>query len=390
MIGAWIRSLVGRVPRRFRRARIDEPRGALDPAQGPATFILAVGSSFDQRRPDAMMTCRMGYCRGFEQLGIPYLIVDIRELPRIVDEVPAPICMLFGGDLHLLSDASARKLRRHRCLVWLYPSFRDSTQFFESHALDPAIWTLPGYVVRRILDLEPDFGFTATVPSGLGFFESWERSGVPVCSLPLACDTSLYRRDTPDYPEFEKVQLAFVGGYWQSKGHQLDRYLRQFEDRLVIYGYNRWPYTGYRGLLPRQAEPSLYRQARLAPVVNEPTVSLLKGQINERVFKVLGSFGCTVVDAVPAYRELYSEDELLVSDGPENFRDLVRSLLENDELHHRYRQRGHEATLQRHTYAHRARTILERLRIGMPAAASGNAPRSPALAPHATPAGLDR
>ncbi len=350
----------------FRRTHIRQATGALDPTHGPATFVMAVGSSFDQGRPDAMMTCRMGYCHGFEELGIPYLIVDVRELAGVIGSLPNPLYMLFGGDVHLLSKAAIRRLRNHRCVVWVYPWFRDSDRFFAAHSLDPGLWVLPADVKHKILALEPVFGFTATVPSGLGFFEEWERSGVPVCSLPLACDTSLYKRDTKDHPEFEGVRLAFVGGYWESKGQQLDRYLRQFEDQLVIYGYNRWPYSGYRGILSQEMEPSLYRQARVSPAINEPTVTLLKGQINERVFKVLGSYGCAVVDAVPAYRELYSEEELLVSDSPESFRDLVLALLNDDELNSRYRRGGYEATLNRHTYTHRARTILERLHIAAP------------------------
>jgi len=331
------------------------------------TFVMAVGSSFDQDRPDAMMTCRMGYCHGFEQLGIPYLIADVRDIADVADRLPNPVCMFFGGDIHQLNDDSIRRLRDHRCLVWLYPWFRDSDRFFAQHALDPEPWQLPSRVKQKILALQPAFGFTATVPSGLSFFEEWERSGIPVRSLPLACDTQIYVRETPDYVEFNGVQMAFVGGYWQSKGQQIDRYLRQFEDILTVYGYSKWPYSGYRGMLGREMEASLYRQARVSPTINEPTVALLKGQINERAFKVMGSFGCTVVDAVPAYRELYTEEELLVAENADHFHEIVTTLLSDDDLRNRYRLRGHEATLQRHTYRHRAEEILLQLGITMPA-----------------------
>jgi len=366
MVPSWARAALSIVKGRLRRARITQPTGALAPGSGPATLVMAVGSSFDQELPDAMMTCRLGYCRGFEQLGIPYLIIDIRDLDRVLPDLTNPICMLFGGDLHLISDPVARRLQHYRTIVWLYPWFRDSARFFRSHNLNPAIWTLPKDIISRILLLEPDFGFTATVPSGLGFFEEWQRRNVPVCSLPLACDISLYKRDVPYHAEFDGIQLAFVGGYWESKGRQLDRYLQPFADRLVIYGYTRWPYPGYRGRLSREKEPSLYRQARVSPAINEPTVSLLKGQINERVFKVLGSFGCALADAVPAYRELYSEDELLIAESPEHFQELVLALLKDEDMNLRYRMRGHAATLERHTYVHRAQFILDRLSVPAP------------------------
>jgi hypothetical protein len=359
--------MLSRVRSRFQRAHITSPTGSLDPKSGPMTFVMAVGSSFDQDRPDAMMTCRMGYCHGFEQLGIPYLIVDVRDIADVADELPNPVCMFFGGDINQLNDESIRRLRGHRCLVWLYPWFRDSDRFFAQHEIDPKPWQLPSRVKQMILALQPAFGFTATVPSGLSFFEEWERRGIPVRSLPLACDTQIYTGESPDYVEFTGIQLAFVGGYWQSKGQQIDRYLRQFEDILAVYGYSKWPYSGYRGMLAREMEASLYRQARVSPTINEPTVALLKGQINERAFKVMGSLGCTVVDAVPAYRELYAEEELLVSENPGHFHEIVRALLRDDDLRNRYRLRGHEATMQRHTYRHRAEEILLQLGITMPA-----------------------
>lgn len=363
MLPIGLRRILSHARSQLRRARILEPTGAIHPHAGPATFVMAVGSSFDQARPDAMMTCRMGYCHAFEECGVPFLIADVRDLVDILQDVPNPFCMYFGGDIHHLSNRAIKLLRRYPSIVWLYPWFRDSDTFFASHELDPAPWTLSETVKRKIIELEPKFGFTATVPSGLGFFDEWKQRGITVVSLPLACDTKLYSKNSSDVPAFSGVQLAFVGGYWTSKGRQIDRYLRQFEDRLVVYGYNEWPYTGYRGRLDATLEPSLYRQAMIAPAVNEPTVQLLKGQINERVFKVLGSYGCPVVDAVPAYRELYTENELLVSDGPEDFREIVEMLLSDVDMNERYRQRGHAATLDRHTYRHRAETILRELHM---------------------------
>ncbi len=67
--GIWSRLSLMR--QGFKRANILEPTGALDPLQGERTFVMSVGATFDQTRPDAMMTARMGYCHAFERLGIP-------------------------------------------------------------------------------------------------------------------------------------------------------------------------------------------------------------------------------------------------------------------------------------------------------------------------------
>ncbi len=85
----------------------------------------------------------------------------------------------------------------------------------------------------------------------------------------------------------------------------------------------------------------------------------MRGQINERVFKVLGSGGCPIVDAVPSYRELYYDNELLIADNVNHFHELVKELLNNEELNNYYREVGKTATLARHTYEHRARKIME-------------------------------
>lgn len=354
----------------LKRANILQATGLLTPGQGRCTFVMAVGPAFDQRRPDAMMACRMGYCHAFEQLGIPYLIVDVRDVAEAARQVPFPFVMYFAGDLACLPEQHVGFLRTLPSAVWVYPWFDDSRNFFLSRDLNPEIWTLSDAVVRKVLALEPRFGFTATVLSGLEFFSGWERNGLPVHSYPLACDTTVYRPDSVTLDNFDGVELAFVGGYWQSKGVQIDDYLRQFEDKLRVYGYSVWPYQGYSGLLPVEHESSLYRQARVCPVVNEPTVTLMKGQINERVFKVFGSGGCAVADAVPAYRELFAEDELLISDSPAHFGELIRALLDDPALNNSYRERGLSAILARHTYIHRALALLAEM--GLDGASSNN------------------
>lgn len=345
----------------LRQPNITQPTGKLDPMAGNITFVMVVGPAFDQNRPDAMMTCRIGYCHAFEDLGIPYVIAGINQLEVLAEELTSPFFMYFAGDLSFISRAKLRKLSKYPSGVWAYPWFDNSEAFFSERNLDSRIWTLPKASTAKVLDLNPRFCFTATTPSGLVFFENWEKKGIPVKSLPLACDTRIYTEAHDETHDFSHIELAFVGGYWQSKGRQIDQYLRPFESQLEIYGYSKWPYSGYKGLLPRDAEASLYKQAKVCPVVNEPTVALMKGQINERVFKVLGSGGCPVVDAVPAYRELYSEDELLISESPEHFAELVNQLLDDEVLNLSYREKGRAATLSRHTYKHRVSTFMKYL-----------------------------
>ncbi|MBN1764199.1 MAG: glycosyltransferase [Sedimentisphaerales bacterium] len=346
-----------------RRANITEPTGVIRPGEGSATLVAAVSYRFNQDRPDAMMTCRMGLCRAFEQMGFPYLLAEVRDLTGILPEIDNPFICIFGADYDVMDWETVNLLKRYPLFVWVNPWFEDSDLFFAEHGLDSALWDWPAEHRRKILESEPDFVYTATVESGLNFFSEWARHGLKILSLPLACDTSLYNLSAPFRPEFSGIKMAFVGGYWPSKGRQMDTYLRPFEDDLVIYGYNQWPYRGYRGQLSREAEPSLYREARVSPSINEPSVQLLRGQINERIFKVLGSGGVTVVDAVPAYRELFTEDELPIPRDEHEFEDMARQIIADDTLRRRLAQKGCEAVINRHTYRHRAAQILPELNL---------------------------
>lgn len=363
VLPADVREQISTIRQSFKSANIIQPTGLLSPLQGERTFVMVVGPAFDQERPDAMMTCRMGYCHAFESMGIPYVLADVNQLEAVAEEFPSPFFMYFAGDLAYISKRKLHKLRDYPSAVWAYPWFDGSNKFFAERSLDAHIWTLPKSTIEKVLELNPRFCFTATTPSGLIFFEKWDKNGIPVRSFPLACDTKIYNEANTSAVDFKDIKLAFVGGYWQSKGVQIDEYLRPFESELEIYGYSKWPYSGYKGKLQGNAEASLYRQAKVCPVVNEPTVALMKGQINERVFKVLGSGGCPIVDAVPAYRELYSEDELLISESPRHFAEIVNLMLQDDALNHTYREKGRIATLARHTYLHRALDYMQFLGI---------------------------
>jgi spore maturation protein CgeB len=157
--------------------------------------------------------------------------------------------------------------------------------------------------------------------------------------------------------------MAFVGGYWPYKAQQFDLYLKPYQEKLKVFGYSPWPYAGYGGQLPEKQEPSLYHQAKLSPTVNEPHVSLMGIDINERVFKVLGSGGMTITDATPAYREWFTEEELLVPTSVNEFHQLVNQLLTDEDFSRQYRNKGYQAVTTRHTYTHRAKLTLSLFEI---------------------------
>ncbi|OBQ17353.1 glycosyltransferase [Anabaena sp. AL93] len=353
-----------KLKRRIRQEQgpfIHQERGKLDPYNSPLTFVLICGKSFNQSIPNAGTTCRMGWCRGFEQLGIPYLLISASDLAKRLPDIPNPICWISGSDYIYLDKVNLAALKRYRHCVWVATWFKDDVNFYQHNKLPNNSWTPK--LNNKILSSEPTFIFTISPESSFEYYQNWIQHGAKLVSVPLACDTSLYHVNPPFCPEFDSIDMAFVGGYWPYKAQQFDIYLKPYQEKLKVFGYSPWPYAGYGGQLPEKQEPSLYHQAKLSPTVNEPHVSLMGIDINERVFKVLGSGGMTITDATPAYREWFTEEELLVPTSVNEFYEMVHLLLNDEGLNTKYRQAGYKAVLHSHTYVHRAKLVLSSLGI---------------------------
>ena len=101
-----LRRLLSEFRANYRRSFIESAVGSLSHTDSDKTFLMIVGPTFDERRPDAMMVARQGYCNAFEQIGIPYLIVDIRDLPKALSKIENPFCMLYSSDLGALSSSA--------------------------------------------------------------------------------------------------------------------------------------------------------------------------------------------------------------------------------------------------------------------------------------------
>ena len=356
-----VRSAAGRLLRWPRGPTITQDRGRLDPYGGPLTFVVVCGRIFDQRVPNAMTTARLGVARGFEQLGIPYLLMNIHDLSRRLPDIPRPICWISASDFAYLDRENLRTLKGYRHIVWIEPWFDGDREFCDRNGFPDL--PLSEDITKAVLWSEPAFVFTISPTRSFEYYHRWVDHGQKLVSLPLACDTTLYRDDAALDPTFADVEMAFVGGYWPYKAQQFDRYLKPYESKLKVFGYKPWPYAGYAGRLSEAKEPALYRQAKLSPTINEPHVERMGIQLNERVFKVLGSGGMTITDVTPAYRAWFTDDELLVPRNLDEYHEMVQETLHDPASKRGFREKGRQAVLSRHTYAHRARAIIDHLGI---------------------------
>jgi hypothetical protein len=313
--------------------------------------VVVCGPGFDQRVPNAATLSRLGWCRGFEAQGIAFRMVAGHALAAELDALDEPMVWISCADHATLGASGLAALRRHRHAVLVDAAFPDSARWLDRHGLPPLAMDVRA--VARVLSTRPRFVFTIAAQSGLPFYAHWAQSGVPLVSLPLAFDAG------GDAPRAAAAPVAahdmvFVGGYWDYKGRQFAQYLQPHADRLSVYGWSRWPYGRYGGQLPAEHEAPLYRAARVCPVINEPHVSLMGIDLNERVFKVLGAGGLALTDATPAYRDWFSANELLVPQSVAEFHALAAALMAGEIDGADLRRRGQAAVLARHTYRHRA------------------------------------
>lgn len=322
----------------------------------PSTFVIITNPGFDLNALCAASPIRLGYCRGFAQLGIPTDLVRASEVERVLPALDNPFAFLSIWEYMDMTDAGRETLRDHPHFVWINLDDEALQAIYEPHGI-----TRPKCderAIEYVLESQPSFVWTDMPPSGLQYCSFWQKSGLRLVSLPVACDVERYYPE-PASLKYCGAKMAYVGGYWPAKAIQFDKYLRPYEDVLTVFGYNAWPYRGYRGALPIDDERVLYQNARVCPAIGTPGVAI--GQINERIFKILGSGGLAVTDVAPAYHELFAEDELLMPRNKGEYHAMIQRALAGE--YQGYRARGRQAVLERHTYAHRAETVLGYLNI---------------------------
>jgi glycosyltransferase involved in cell wall biosynthesis len=320
---------------------------------------MVCSEGLDVNVPTASSTLRVGFCRGFANIGVRYEMVGTADLGRALTEMSDPIVFLTTYDYLEFDNQSLRELRKHPHFVWVNPWFKGMKKLYRSKNLFLED-SYPGSdVTRKVLRSDAAFVWTISPESCLDLFDVWRDRGQRVESIPLACDTERYYPTKKD-DRFNSVDMAFVGGYRAYKNIQYDKYLKPYEDRLDVFAVEPWPYVGYKGQIADDDERVLYQNARVCPALSEPHAEFT-GDIVERAFKVMGSGGLAITDVLPAYRDLFTESELLVPQDVEEYHHFVTQALDDGSFNQRYRQAGYEAVMNRHTYAHRAARILELL-----------------------------
>jgi glycosyltransferase involved in cell wall biosynthesis/tetratricopeptide (TPR) repeat protein/2-polyprenyl-3-methyl-5-hydroxy-6-metoxy-1,4-benzoquinol methylase len=179
--------------------------------------------------------------------------------------------------------------------------------------------------------------------------------------LPLACDPEIHGRKDLD----EKYDVGFVGSVTPAhvrRKRLLDEIGRHFSLHTD------------RKFMDEMAE--VFSQSKI--IFNEA----INRDLNMRVFEALCSGSLLVTDSAPGsgLEYFFKDNEDLVIFKEENLIERIRYFLEHPEERRRIARQGREEVLARHTYDHRAKSLLTTLDDYFtdnetPREEAGNAPR---------------
>src|SRR5207248_10870964 len=129
----------------------------------------------------------------------------------------------------------------------------------------------------------------------------------------------------------------------------------------VLARFNHDLDIAYRGWLPNLQVPSVYSAARVVlHVPRRQYVELLPGPPTIRVFEALATGACLI--SLPwqdTDRLFEAGTDYAVAHSPDEMRDLIAWLCEDDAARTAFGEQGRRTILNRHTCGHRADQLLE-------------------------------
>jgi spore maturation protein CgeB len=198
----------------------------------------------------------------------------------------------------------------------------------------------------------------------------WRSIGIPPVGILNAADTFLYH-PTPVRPEMA-CDAMMCGGYWAYKSRNLDRFVLPLCDsgrKVRLYGSQLWPTPSYVGYLEDDEVRAAMCSAKVCLNVHEPHSTRLGFDVVTRPFSALACGRACLSDYVEELASLFKEDELVLARTPQEYREKLEWLLEDEPARLALGAAGQSAVLESHTYFDRVSQMLESLGMKSEAAA---------------------
>jgi spore maturation protein CgeB len=294
--------------------------------------------------------CRLGKFGRFFNRFVPveaWVRKANRELVLQAYEFSPELVAVFGSSPICAGALAQLKASMDVSLVYVWP--------------DPLV-NLENHIVSglRVIDLVATYS-RSTV-------EVFERLGARrAVWVPLAADSPFQPVSdcTPSEKEIYAADITFVGG-WRPEREQVLTKLAGFDMKIWGPDWSRrckGNVTIMRAWQRRTIRGAEFAKAVRCSKVNLNVIDSSSSQgANMRFFEIPAAGGLQVSSSCPEMESEFRHNEhMIYYRTVDELPDLIASLRTNDELRQRVAAAGHARVMEKHTYKHRAETILEQV-----------------------------
>jgi spore maturation protein CgeB/ubiquinone/menaquinone biosynthesis C-methylase UbiE/thioredoxin-like negative regulator of GroEL len=224
--------------------------------------------------------------------------------------------------------------------LWVETGLSDIPVDLKEHALPKVCYLIDTHIdFDRHLKIAKNFDFVFLAQKA--YVQTMTQAGIKnVMWLPLACDTEIHGKVTVS----KQCDVGFVGSISSTRDRRrnlLDKIEKQFD------------LDCQRKFMDEMAEH--FSKSRI--VFN----NAINNDLNMRVFEALCSGSMLVTDPAPGsgLEELFKDKEHLVIYDDENLEATISHYLENASEREKIASAGRKEVLARHTYVHRAESIIQ-------------------------------
>ena len=223
----------------------------------------------------------------------------------------------------------------------------------------------PQEAINWTLAQRPDAVFGYGHKDDGRFWEYWtSKHGIPWVPMATAGDATVFysRQGLTNAPVPRDIPIGYVGGRWDYKAKNLDRYLFPlFSNKTLgckVHGWGGWQPGISSGVIRDEDVAGFFSRCRVCPCVAEPHTTQWGIDLPERVFKVILCGALAIHDPVKGL-ERFSTN-IVMANGPMEFIELCVkwSRPEMEPQRQELARKQRRDILNGHTYFHRLAGLL--------------------------------
>lgn len=188
----------------------------------------------------------------------------------------------------------------------------------------------------------------------------WRKLGCKPNSLLTSADITIFYPRPKD--NYYQTQLFFCGGFWDYKSITLNKYITPLaypntKWKIRIAGGG-WSIVNSIGMITDDESAKHYSNSQIIPHVTELHACEVYSDIPLRYTQTASCGGFGISCPCKGIREIFTEDELVVADNPQDFFEKIVYFLNNPQDTLTYREKALRKVLSGHTGFDRCEQIF--------------------------------